>query len=568
MYQIRYYQEEAILSLYNYFVKQAGNPVVALPTGTGKSVVIAEWLRSIFTYYPGQRVMMLTHVKELIQQNYEELTALWPLAPAGVFSAGLGRKEVRPITFAGIASVVKKAELFGHIDQVLIDECHLVSPHDETSYQNFIADLRVFNPHLKVIGLTATPYRVGQGLLTNSIETKSGPRPSLFTDICYDITGFAAFNRLIDEGYLCRLTPKRTDQQLDISKVGTSMGEFKLDELQQAVDREEITRRAITEICEQAALMPHGSGRPRCRWLIFATGIDHAGHVANEMLGRGLAVRCVTSKTPKGERDAAVKWFKEESDDIRVIVNNGVFTTGFNCRQLDLIGVLRPTNSPGLWVQMLGRGTRPYDGKDDCLVLDFAGNSKRLGPINDPVIPRRKGMKGGGDAPVKICEKCNCYNHASVRFCTACGWEFPKAVRFQDHASTEEILRSDKPLVEIFAVTHTTYDRHEPHDRTKPPSMKVVYHCGKFQKFSEWVCFEHGGLAGEKARKWWQRATKIQSALPHTTAEALTRRDELAQPTHVRVWINSRHPRVMDQDYSGTAFRTLDSSGKPQKVAV
>lgn len=565
--QIRYYQEEGVLGLWNYFLEQMGNPILAYPTGTGKSVVIAEWFRSVFHHYPHQRAMMLTHVHELIQQNFDELVECWPLAPAGIYSAGIGRKEIRPITFAGIASVCKKAAEFSHIDFVVVDECHLIPPKDETSYQNFIADLRIINPALKVIGLTATPYRVGQGLLTNPIETSQGPRPSIFTDIIVDYTSMTKFNKLLDEGFLCRLIPKRTKQQLDVSNVGTRMGEFNLDELQLAVDREEITRRAIDEMFEQAELMPHSSGRPRCRWLVFATGIQHTEHVAKEFASRGAAVRVVTSKTGKEERRSAVAWFKEETDDVRILVNNGVFTTGFNCKQLDLIGCLRPTNSPGLWVQMLGRGTRPYPGKDDCLVLDFAGNTKRLGPINDPIIPRRKGQKGGGEAPVKICEKCDAYNHASVRFCTCCGNEFPKAVRFQEKASGDELIKGSKPVVEIFPVTLITYDEHRPKDTTKPPSMRVVYHCGRVQKFSEYICFEHHGIAGEKARKWWRKATKLESAFPASTEDACARAiKELDQPTHIRVWVMPRNSRVMDQDYSGTAFNTAISSGLPKEI--
>src|SRR5690606_29731809 len=99
-YSLRYYQEEAILSIYNYFESNTGNPILALPTGTGKSIIIAEFLRSVFAYFPGQRVLMLTHVKELIQQNFDKLVSIWPMAPVGIYSAGIGRKEVRPITFA------------------------------------------------------------------------------------------------------------------------------------------------------------------------------------------------------------------------------------------------------------------------------------------------------------------------------------------------------------------------------------------------------------------------------------------------------------------------------------
>lgn len=559
---LRYYQEEAIHAIYNYFAVKFGNPIVAMPTGTGKSVVIAEFVRSVVTHFPGQRILMLTHVKELIQQNYTKLIQVFPLAPAGVYSAGLGKKEIRPITFAGIASVVKKAVEFGHIDLVLIDECHLVSPHDETSYQNFIADLQKINPAVKVIGFSATPYRLGQGLLTMPIETKKGERPALFTDICYDITGMSAFNKLIAEGFLCTLVPKRTKNELDVSQVGTVAGEYNLNDLQAAVDKLEITRRAIDEMltCSMA------EDRPRVRWLIFATGIEHSDHIATELNNRGISARSVHSKSSHKERDEAVAWFKARNDEVRVLVNNGVFTTGFDCPEIDLIGVLRPTQSPGLWVQMLGRGTRPAEGKENCLVLDFAGNTKRLGPINDPILPRRKGQKGGGEAPVKVCEACGTYNHASVRFCVCCGERFPERVKIVAQAATSEIVRSDSPIIEVFAVDKVTYKPYFPRDPMKPVSLIVNYSCGPLQKFSEWVCLEHDGYAGKKARDWWRERALEEP--PSTVEEAVQWMDknELLTPTHIRVFMNARHPEIRAYDFTGTAFNTFKTSGKPEKV--
>lgn len=554
--QVRYYQEEAVLALYRYFEEKRGNPIIALPTGTGKSIVISEFLRSVFSYFPGQRVMMLTHVKELISQNFAKLVESWPLAPAGIYSAGLNRKEIRPITFAGIASVVKKAADFGHIDFVMIDEAHLVSPHDETSYQNFIADLQKVNPQLKVIGLTATPYRLGQGLLTNPIETKKGPRPSLFTDICYDLTGLHAFNRLIDEGFLCPLIPKRTDEVLNVETVKITAGEFNLNELQAAVDKLEITRRAIAEVIDKA----NTEARPRTRWLIFAAGIEHSDHVAAELRERGINARSVHSESPGKHRDESVKWFKEQSDDCRAIVNNGVFTTGFDCPEIDLIVILRPTNSPGLWVQMLGRGTRPaaWAGKVNCLVLDFAGNTKRLGPINDPKIPKRRGVKGGGEAPVKVCEPCGTYNHASARFCICCGTRFPERVKISEAASTAELVKSDKPQAAVFAVDHVEYLPYLPRNPSKPPSLRVVYSCGKVRRFSEHICLEHDGYAGKKARDWWRE--RAAEDAPASVEEATQRTGRLRSPKFIRVWLNQHHSPILAFDFTGETLGKPDVS--------
>ena len=176
-FQDRPYQTEAVQSIWNYFQDGGtGNPVVAMPTGTGKSVVIARFLQSVYERFPGQRIVLLTHVKELIQQNYEKLMSMWPFAPAGVYSAGLRRKDVgKPITFAGIQSVWRKPEIFGRVDLIIVDEVHLVPMTKMTMYQKFLNALLQVNPHLKMIGLTATPWRLGQGLITDPIEKGCSP---------------------------------------------------------------------------------------------------------------------------------------------------------------------------------------------------------------------------------------------------------------------------------------------------------------------------------------------------------------------------------------------------------
>jgi DNA repair protein RadD len=530
MIQLRYYQQEAIDSIYRYFYAKSGNPVVAMPTGTGKSIVIAAFVKSVLDAYPTQRVMMLTHVKELIGQNFSELLHLWPTAPAGVYSAGLKRRDVgHPITFAGIASVVKKAALFGHVDLVLVDECHLISPNAATQYGGFLNELHKVNPHLKVIGFTATNYRMGLGLLTEG---------TVFTDVCFDITRLEAFNKLIDEGYLVPLVPRKTRTELDVSGVGTHAGEYILKDLAAAVDREEITNAALDE------LVALGEAKRRA-WLIFASGVEHSNHIAEGLVARGIPAVSVVS-TDSAKRDEAIAGFR--SGKYRAIVNNNILTTGFNHPAIDLIGVLRPTRSTGLWVQMLGRGTRPCEGKDDCLVLDFAGNTRRLGPINDPVIPKPKGSKESGSAPVKLCEKCGTYNHTSVRFCVCCGEEFKRIVEIESEASTAELIRRVKetlaPVYETFTVDNLTY---RPHERAgKLPSIQVSYFCG-LRMFKEWVCLSHEGYSKRRAHEWWRERSAVPP--PSSTYAAIPFLATLRVPTRITVWTNRQYPEVISYDF-------------------
>lgn len=519
---LRPYQTAAVQSIWGYFHKSSGNPLLAMPTGTGKSHVIAEFLRQAFSAWPEQRVLVLTHVKELLGQNLEKLLTLWPTAPAGVYSAGLGRRDTHcAITFCGIASVAKRPESFGKIDLIIVDECHLISPKAETMYGTFLDALRAVNPFLKVIGLSATPYRLGLGHLMDG---------GTFTDVCYDLTSLDQFNKLVQDGWLAPLVTKKTYQELDVSSVHLSGGEYKQNELQHAVDKEAVTRAAVQEMIYY--------GEKRDHWLIFASGIDHADHIAECLQSFGVPAASLHSGCTDEQRVQILTDFK--SGKLRAVTNNNVLTTGFDFPGIDMIGCLRPTNSAVLWVQMLGRGTRPLPGKKDCLVLDFAGNTRRLGPINDPVMPRKKGAKGPGQAPVRVCDACLTYNPASARFCQQCGAEFPREHRLASTSYTEEVMASSEPQVEPFKVDRVTYT---PHTKVgRPPSLQVSYYCG-LRLFREWVCFEHTGFAHRKAKEWWRERSAEE--VPETVQDAAGRAETLKVPKSINVWINAKYPEVV-----------------------
>lgn len=529
----RPYQVEAVKSIFDYFSQgNKGNPLVALPTGTGKSICLAMFLQATYSYWPQQKVLLLTHVKELIQQNYEELLTLWPGAPAGIASAGLNKFEYnRKITFGGIGSVCKKAHLFGKVDIVLIDECHLVSPKDSTMYKRFLTELEKVNPFLKVIGFTATPWRLGLGHLTEG---------DLFTDVCYDITDLKGFNQLIADGFLCPLIPKQTKMILDLEGVNIVGGEFNQSQLQIAVDKDEVTREALRETMELA--------RDRKQWLIFSSGISHSDRISEILNDSGIRTVSIHSKMGDKERDKAIAGIK--SGKYRAAVNNNVLTTGFNHPPIDCIVVLRPTASPVLWVQMLGRGTRPSlaTDKKNCLVLDFAGNTRRLGPINDPVIPRAKGKKKG-EAPVKLCGSCGTYNHASVSHCIFCGTEFSFAVKIKQTASSDELIKGDLPQVETFEVSDISYIRSDRMGRA--PILKVTYYCG-LRSFAEYVCLEHEGFAQRKARHWWKARTEL--PFPESVDAALNITNELKVSTHLRIWVNKQYPEILAHSFNGEDF--------------
>jgi DNA repair protein RadD len=571
----RWYQEEAVDALFEYFDTHGGtnpdgspvkaNPLLAMPTGTGKSVVIAKFLKRAFEMFPGTRVIMSTHVKELVAQNAKGVLRAWPEAPLGIYSAGLKKKEHdAPIVFGGIQSMRKHPELFGYRDFVIVDEAQLVSPNVDTSYITFFMELMKKNPYLKVIGLSATIYRMRLGYLTNG---------NIFTDVAFDITDMDGFNRLLAEGYLARLTPRRTDYQLDVSGVGMNAdGDFAEGQLQAAIDDTNVTYAALREAV--------GYGWDRRSWMIFAAGIEHAEHI-NEMLNNtfGVTSTVIHSKLSAEVRDERLKDFKRGK--YRCIVNKDVLTTGFDHPPLDLIIMLRPTMSAPLWVQMLGRGTRPWKGgwldideteraywpaaKDDCLVLDYAGNTARLGPINDPLIPQPPGKnKGPRDAPVKICPACPTYNHASARNCSNCGYEFSSAYSLQPNlentASNEELIRADSmPIVEYFDVQRVVYTPHHSM-RSGLSSIKVAYFCANAETFFEYVTFEGAKpYAIHKAHEWLRQRHQFADAMieqmknypGYMNEWVRSQSGEFRYPRQIRVWMNpkGRSPEIQGYEF-------------------
>lgn len=545
--QDRYYQTEAIEAPFTYWQEVGGrldefgvptpaNPLIALPTGTGKSIVIAKTFKRIFDVAPSSRVMMLTHVKELVEQNKNALLRHWPNAPVGVYSASLKRKEIgAPLTYGNVQSVVKHVEKFGRIDIVGIDECHLIPPGDSGIYHRTFEALRKINPWVRFVGYTATKYRMGQGLLTDD---------GLFTKIVYDQTTMEAFNRLVAEGYLSPLITKRTSVRMDISKLKiTKEGDYSKASLE-ALDKNEVTWAALQEALQY--------GYDRNSWLIFCSGVSHAEHAAAMLNYMGIPAAAVHSDLEGSERDDRIKDFK--AGKLRALTNNNILTTGFDHPPIDFIVCLRPTISVPLWVQMMGRGTRPSEetGKINCLAMDFAGNTDTLGAINNPRIPNRKG-EGGGPAPVKYCQDdntiegngCGMYAHISARYCGYCQNEFIFETHIEHNASDKDLLETDEPVIEYHDVISVIYNYHTKNNSL--PTMRVDYMCGK-HKFTEFVAFEHAG-ARYRAAEWWRQRTAVD--FPDTTAKALELLSELRTPKTLKVHMNAgKYPAILGVEYA------------------
>lgn len=402
--ELRDYQQKTIDMLYQWFGEHKGNPCVVLPTGAGKSVIIAGFCQRAIRDYPETRILMATHQKELIEQDASKVLELWKTADVGIYSAGIGLKESgHQLTFGSIQTMYRHIEELGSIDLMIVDECHLINSKQEGMYRTMVDGLLKVNPRMKVIGLTATPYRLGHGLITD--------KPALFdAPMIEPVT----VKELQERGYLSRLTSKSTGEKLKADGVAVTAGEYNSKQLQEAVDVPGKTKAVVEEVIRRA------DGRKS--WLFFCSGVEHAQHVCDLLNQKGIYSACVTGETPKDERERILEAFKK--GEYRAITNANVLTTGFDNPRIDLIVMMRPTLSPGLYVQMAGRGLRTFSGKQDCLVLDFAGNVEKHGPIAD-VVPPQKKRGGHGIPPCKTCPACLEIVPVQTRVCPQCGKEFP-----------------------------------------------------------------------------------------------------------------------------------------------
>lgn len=516
---LRPYQQASVDALYKYFSTHTGNPLIVLPTGAGKSLTMAAFIKDALKQYPQTRIVLLTHIKELIEQDAKAIIRYWPEAPIGIWSAGVGIKQKAQITVAGIQSVHSLPGKFGGTDLVIVDEAHLIPRNADTMYGRFIAGLRKYNPALKVIGLTATHYRMDSGLLVDGHDR-------IFTDVAYE----AHVGDLIKEGYLCPLVAKNGATKADLSDVHTRGGEFVANELQTAMDKNHLVEGALDEVAQYAHDRKHILG--------FCAGVNHAAHCAEAARRRGWAADYVTGDMTPAERAAKIEAFT--SGRLRFLFNAMLLTTGFDYPSIDCIVMLRPTKSTGLYVQIMGRGLRNDGIKQNTLVLDFAGNVERHGPI-DQIKVRRKGAKGDSVsvAPVKECPSCHELVHTSVMRCPGCGHEWPRGATHGTEAADAVIVAAlEKPR--LYIVDRVEYSKHE--KQGKPPCLKVRYWCGP-TSFDEWVPIEDARSAVKKhAVQWfWQRGAMC----PDTVVNALDMVPKLPAPDTITVKPDGKWWRVI-----------------------
>lgn len=520
-FQLRPYQQQAVTATIEYFRQTDEPAVIVLPTGAGKSLVIAELGK-----LAKRRILILTHVKELVEQNHQKYESYG--FKASIFAAGLNRKEAaQQVTFGSVQSVVRNLNAFEReYSLLIIDECHRVSLDQNSEYQIIINHLRAHNPRLKVLGLTATPYRLDSGWvyqfhLTDKVVRT--PQAAPFKSCIFELP----LRHMIDAGFLT--PPKLLDAPIALYdfeqlRTGTTASphhyrEEDLNRVLQGARR--ATARIISQVVELATDR-HGV-------MIFAATVRHAKEILTYLPGESSAM--ILGEMRPAARDSVIQAFKARQ--IKFLVNVSVLTTGFDAPHVDLIAILRPTDSVGLYQQIVGRGLRLSPGKTDCLVLDYAGNTHDLfrpeigspAPDSDsvvvevpcPVCAHTNQFWGKTDSDGDIIEhfgrRCQalisqpdqallqCDFRYRFKECGQCGAENDIAAR-ECHQCSEVLVDPDQKLKEALGLRDAKVIRcagmtlHSVVNKDQQPRLKIVYHDEEGAELSETYALTTKGQQG------------------------------------------------------------------------
>lgn len=507
-FQLRPYQQRVIdqtlAHLHDY---PESSPLIVAPCAAGKSVIIAALCSELSKRSSGM-VLTLTHRKELVAQTAGKLPKHLDV---GVYSAGLGKKELKRITVGGFQSLRKKVGVMPKVGYIMIDEADYATK----GYREFIEEVKEASHGVRVIGLTATPY-LGDANRTALHLLPENKR--IFTGIASEIQ----IGELLQLGYLTPLKPYRAGTQVNTQniKVNNRTGDFDAGAIQAAMDVDELTRRITSEVIDIFA--------DRNAVMLFVSGVDHALHVRDALRALGQKAEMVLGDTPGAERDRLIEGFK--LGHFKYIVGVDVLLVGFDAPIIDGIAVLRPTLSARVHVQLLGRGMRVYPDKLDCLVADFVGNADFHGPIDE--IEGRPPKLKTGDAPTKVCDNCFSICLAGLRLCPTCGYEFPVGEGSGDSQTFDPntgllisgIIKNDDgtktyPVASVNYRIHTT--------KSGAPALVAEYMSdGRASPVAtEYLNLWHHNTSTVQrdSMKWLRRQTHDGGSVPLTAQEAMAR---------------------------------------------
>lgn len=502
MVTLRPYQQDCIEKIIK-DLSCGRHTVAALPTGSGKGVIIAELCRRL-----DGRILVVTHRKELLAQNSAQLARLAGDAESGIYSAGLSRRDTDArVIFGGVASIYRRmAELqqSGDFHAIIVDEAHACAP---STVDSMYATVFRACPDARRIGLTATPYRLDNGPIW-------GENGSWFDSLAVDVSAVA----LTAQGYLAPLVGVQAAKDIDLTGVRTRQGDYVASDISQVMSDEQRVKASVNEIASLAA--------NRASWLVFCCDVAHVSMVHAEMQNRGILARMVTGSTPQEERDRTLAEFK--TGRFRALLNCSVLTTGYDAPNVDCVILMRPTQSKSLLVQMLGRGTRLHPGKEDCCVLDYADTIRHHMPLDE--IPQHSFTKTATIEAQEDRER------------------EERAQQERDHARHQESLFIEKKRA-AYAVQRVSVEVVNAKSQMGKKNLRVTYLCPTrtpSKWVTIWLCPEYQGYPRLAAEAWFQRR---QSACPRHAAPAGELAKRLRIPKQIVVDETKQFPRILVEQF-------------------
>ena len=432
--ELRNYQKKALAKAHCWFKEETTYPLIVLPTGAGKTIVFTTLIKDLYLENPSKRFLILAHRQELISQAVDKLLNVWPDAPVGILAASLKQfNHTAPIVIASRDTLASKKRLEKSypFDYIIIDEAHHVSPQMNTRYRKIIDHFEEIGCP-KILGVTATPYRMGQGYIY-------GMDDHFFGGVAYKAT----IPDLIKQGYLSRLSSFKVNDNavIDASKARVKFkgGDYRESDLEALAMVDHTIYAIINDWIEKAYL------KGRKSTVFFCVSVLHANKMTLFLKEHGIKAACVTAETPTAEREYILHGFEEGT--INALCNVAVLTEGWDAPRTDCIALLRPTKSLGLYVQICGRGMRPWGDKKDCLLLDYGGNMGRHGCI-DVARPERnkKDEELTDELKIWICDECLSVNDMEDKTCRECGLTKPLPEPEEINPLKEESVASETTI--------------------------------------------------------------------------------------------------------------------------
>lgn len=541
-YELRPYQQDALNSILE-DVRESQCVLLQAGCGAGKTIITAALIKHCMEKYK-MRIGFLAHREQLIRQTKDKLLKVWP---EGEQAIGIACSSVsseveleRPVIIGSPQTLARRLDEMPPLQMLIVDECHRLPPANvQSQYGNLITKLKDRYPQLRLVGVTATPYRLGHGYIYGD-QCKAGEE-NWFDDLSYQIS----IQQLIGDGYLTPYKAYAADTP-DLTGVRKSGGEFVLGDLGETMSSALHLESAVKAIEDYASDREH--------IVVFAVTIEHAEALKEAFLDAGHSCVSVHSKMPHDIRMANLEAF--DKGKVRVICNVGILTEGWDSTGVDCMVMCRPTMSPSLYVQMVGRGLRTHEGKEDCLILDLSGNWLRHGDPNEPIVtwsrPSTKGEKVEPSEPQGVeCPKCKCLVTSRTIVCPECGEEL-KEVR-NERLELHEVETVVKP-VNPFGLreAHVCSSLFEPYTSRRGNRMlRLVLYClGEGETIPKTV-YDYWDLEGQgsdfgmrTAREKWRDMSITHADPPDTINEAMGRLNELQVPNTVWLELQGKYLNV------------------------